>query len=58
MKIIVKIADVEVSYEETLKTKLETDKDMISLCSKKVLELYFETRRKQLELSQRPDVEE
>lgn len=45
MRIIVKIADVEVSYEESLRTKIEMDKDMISVCSKKALELYLETRR-------------
>lgn len=45
MKIIIKIAEVEVSYEESLRTKIEMDKDMISLCSEKALELYFETRR-------------
>lgn len=45
MRIIIKIADVEVSYEESLRTKLEMDKDMISVCSKKALELYFKTRR-------------
>lgn len=42
MKISVKIADIEVSYEENnQRTTLATDKEMMSCCIQKALKLYL-----------------
>ena len=43
MKIVVKIEDIEVSYEEPKHQTTKTqDKDLLNMCYEKAIQLYFE----------------